>query len=132
MDIAVGTTRAICHRNICQSLTFLVNYFCHEGDWSFDTANIGVVYTKAELDQDNAENKVVPKEPETPGFEIPLEYILLETDCPYLTPHPHRGERNDSSYLPLVAEKIAEIKNIKVEDVILKTGENAKRCFNIK
>ena len=63
--------------------------------------------------------------------EIPLDYILLETDCPYLTPHPYRGERNDSSYLPLIAEKIAEIKNIEPEEVILRTGENAKRCFNI-
>ena len=63
--------------------------------------------------------------------ELPLEYILLETDCPYLAPHPHRGQRNDSSYLPLVAQKIAEIKNIKADDVILKTGENAKRCFGI-
>ncbi|MCL2096398.1 MAG: TatD family hydrolase [Oscillospiraceae bacterium] len=62
---------------------------------------------------------------------LPLEYILLETDCPYLTPHPHRGKRNDSSYLHLVAEKIAGIKNITKEEVIAKTGENAKRCFNI-
>ena len=63
--------------------------------------------------------------------EIPIEYIMLETDCPYLTPHPHRGERNDSSYLSLVAQKIAEIKNITPEEVIKKTGENAKRCFGI-
>jgi len=62
---------------------------------------------------------------------LPLDYILLETDCPYLTPHPYRNERNDSSYLPLIAKKIAEIKNITPEEVILKTGENAKRCFNI-
>ena len=64
--------------------------------------------------------------------ELPLDYILLETDCPYLTPHPYRGDRNDSSYLPLIAEKIAEIKNIEAEDVIFRTGENAKRCFNMK
>jgi len=63
--------------------------------------------------------------------ELPLEYILLETDCPYLAPHPHRGKRNDSGYLPLIAQKIAEIKNITADQVILKTGENARRCFNI-
>jgi TatD DNase family protein len=63
--------------------------------------------------------------------ELPLEYILLETDCPYLAPHPHRGKRNDSGYLPLIAEKIAEIKNITADRVILQTGENAKRCFNL-
>lgn len=63
--------------------------------------------------------------------ELPLDYILLETDCPYLAPHPHRGKRNNSSYLPVIARKIAEIKNIETEEVMLKTGENAKRCFNI-
>jgi len=63
---------------------------------------------------------------------LPIDYILLETDCPYLAPHPYRGERNDSSYLPLIAGAIADIKNMDVGDVILKTGENAKRCFNIK
>ena len=62
--------------------------------------------------------------------ELPLDYILLETDCPYLAPHPHRGERNDSRYLSLIARKIAEIKNITPEEVIGKTGENAERCFN--
>ena len=62
---------------------------------------------------------------------LPLEYILLETDCPYLTPHPYRGRRNDSSNLPLTAQKIAEIKNVAIEEVISKTGENAVRCFNI-
>ena len=63
---------------------------------------------------------------------LPIEYILLETDCPYLTPHPHRGERNDSSYLYLVAQRIAELKNISVDEVIRKTSENAKRCFGLK
>ena len=63
--------------------------------------------------------------------ELPLEYILLETDCPYLAPHPHRGERNNSGYLPLIAKKIAEIKNVDLDEIISKTGENAARCFNI-
>jgi len=63
--------------------------------------------------------------------EIPAEYILLETDCPYLAPHPHRGKRNDSGYLPLVAQRIAEIKNIEVGEIIAMTGENARRFFNI-
>lgn len=63
---------------------------------------------------------------------IPIEHIMLETDCPYLTPHPHRGERNDSGYIHLVAKRIAELKNISADEVIQKTGENAKRCFNLK
>jgi len=63
---------------------------------------------------------------------IPVEYILLETDCPYLTPHPHRGERNDSGYMYLVVKKIAELKNIAVDEAAQKTSENAKRCFGLK
>ena len=62
---------------------------------------------------------------------IPPDYIMLETDCPYLAPHPHRGKRNDSGYLPFIAQKIAEIKNIDVEKVIAVTTENAKRCFGV-
>ncbi|MCL1794907.1 MAG: TatD family hydrolase [Oscillospiraceae bacterium] len=63
--------------------------------------------------------------------ELPLECILLETDCPYLAPHPYRGRRNDSGYLPLIAKAVAELKNIGTEEVISKTGENAMRCFNM-
>jgi TatD DNase family protein len=60
---------------------------------------------------------------------IPTEHILLETDCPYLAPHPKRGERNDSRNLKLIAEKIAGIKNMDVREFITITGENAVRCF---
>lgn len=63
---------------------------------------------------------------------IPLEKILIETDCPYLTPVPHRGKRNDSSYLPYVIEKIAEIKDVTAEEVAYITMENTKRLFKIK
>ncbi len=62
----------------------------------------------------------------------PLDRILIETDCPYLTPEPHRGKRNDSTYLKFVIEKIAEIKNMSVEEIENITLENAKRCFNIE
>ena len=64
--------------------------------------------------------------------EIPLESIVIETDCPYLTPMPHRGKRNDSSYLVHIAEKIAEIKNISIEEVARITSKNAKDLFAIK
>ncbi|MEG0805872.1 MAG: TatD family hydrolase [Lachnospiraceae bacterium] len=60
---------------------------------------------------------------------IPMERILLETDCPYMAPEPHRGERNSSLYLPLIAEKIAELKGCCVEEVIEITKENARRLF---
>lgn len=61
--------------------------------------------------------------------EIPLERILLETDCPYMAPEPHRGERNDSSYIPYVVEKIAELKGVTPEEVERVTWENAMSLF---
>ena len=61
--------------------------------------------------------------------EIPLERILLETDCPYMAPEPHRGERNSSLFIPYVVEKIAEIKSISTEEVLQTTNANAKKLF---
>ena len=60
---------------------------------------------------------------------IPLERILLETDCPYMAPEPHRGTRNDSSNIPFVIAKIAELKGITAEEVERVTEENAVRLF---
>ena len=62
---------------------------------------------------------------------IPLERIMIETDCPYMAPTPHRGKRNHSGYVPRVAEKIAEIKGLSVEEVAAITMENGKRFFRI-
>ncbi len=63
--------------------------------------------------------------------DIPLENILLETDSPYLTPAPYRGKRNESSYIPFIAAKIAEIKGIEIEDVALQTTRNAEELFRL-
>jgi TatD DNase family protein len=60
---------------------------------------------------------------------IPLDKIVLETDAPYLTPVPHRGKRNNSHYLPIIAQKIAEIKHVTLEEVAEQTTENAKKMF---
>jgi len=60
---------------------------------------------------------------------LPLERLLLETDCPYMAPEPHRGERNDSSYLSLVSAKIAELKGVTQEEVERVTEENARKLF---
>ena len=57
---------------------------------------------------------------------------MIETDSPYMAPVPHRGERNNSSYVIHVAEKIAEIKNMTVEDVVAICNNNAKLFFNLK
>ena len=63
---------------------------------------------------------------------VPLDRLLIETDCPYLTPEPHRGKRNDSSYIRLVAEKIAEIRAIEFDEVAKVTTESAKKLFKIE
>jgi TatD DNase family protein len=62
---------------------------------------------------------------------IPLEKILIETDCPYLTPAPHRGKRNKPLYVKYVAEKIAEIKGVSFEKVAEQTTKNARELFGI-
>lgn len=62
---------------------------------------------------------------------VRFDRLLIETDCPYLAPEPKRGRRNDSSYIRLVAQKIAEIKGVSFEEAASITTENAKRLFNI-
>jgi len=61
----------------------------------------------------------------------PLEKILIETDCPYLTPVPHRGERNEPLYVKYVAEKIAALKEVNFEEVARQTTKNAKELFGL-
>ena len=63
--------------------------------------------------------------------EIPLESIVLETDCPYLAPTPFRGKRNSSLYLPYVVEAIAELKGISAEQVIEQTEKNARELYQL-
>lgn len=62
---------------------------------------------------------------------VPIEHILLETDCPYLTPVPHRGERNEPAFAALTAAKIAEIKRLPLAEVDRITTRNAERFFGI-
>ena len=62
---------------------------------------------------------------------IPLERIILETDSPYLTPVPHRGKRNESSYIPLIAEKLAEQTGISIEEIAETTTDNAYKLFGL-
>ncbi len=71
------------------------------------------------------------KKPKEVAQEIPLERLLIETDCPYLAPHPNRGKRNEPAYVKLVAEQIAELKGISLEEVETVTTENANKLFNI-
>lgn len=63
--------------------------------------------------------------------KVPLDRIVLETDAPYLTPVPYRGRRNESSYIPYIAEKIAQLKGVSVEEVARTTTNNAKTLFGL-
>jgi len=62
---------------------------------------------------------------------LPLDRILIETDCPYMAPEPHRGRRNDSRLVPLVAAKLAELRGLTAEEMGEISTENAKRLFRI-
>ena len=86
------------------------------GDWYVGIGGV-VTFRKASIGEDIK--------------RIPLDCILLETDAPYLTPVPHRGERNESAYIPLVAAFVARQKGISLEEVAAATTANAKRLFSI-
>ncbi|WP_163114159.1 TatD family hydrolase [Bacillus velezensis] len=71
------------------------------------------------------------KKPKEVAKEIPNDRLLIETDCPFLTPHPFRGKRNEPSYVKYVAEQLAELKGLTYEEIASITTENAKRLFRI-
>ena len=62
---------------------------------------------------------------------VPLDRLLLETDCPYMTPVPYRGKRNEPKYVNIVAEYIADLRGISKSDLVKVTDENTKRFYNI-
>lgn len=72
------------------------------------------------------------KRPKEVAAKIPLERILIETDCPYLTPHPFRGKRNESAYVKFVAEEMAQIHGLPYEELAKITANNARCLFNIR
>lgn len=84
------------------------------GDWMVGIGGV-VTFKKASIGRDIA--------------GIPLERILLETDSPYLTPVPHRGERNESAHIPLIASFIAQAKGTDIGEVAEATTENARKMF---
>lgn len=63
--------------------------------------------------------------------EIPIEKLVIETDCPYMAPAPYRGQRNEPIYTEEVAKKIAELKNMSYEDVVRITNENTRKVFKM-
>ena len=101
---------------------------CFSGDWEFAQKMIdkkfyisfsGIITFKKSTEL----REVVKK--------VPTEYILVETDAPYLTPEPFRGKKNEPAYVRKVAEKIAEIKGLTLEDVARVTTLNARRLFRL-
>jgi TatD DNase family protein len=64
--------------------------------------------------------------------EIPLDRLLLETDSPYLAPVPHRGKRNEPGFVRQVAERVAAVRGIPIDELIAATGENAGRVFRLQ
>lgn len=86
------------------------------GDWYIGVGGV-VTFKKASLAE------VVRR--------VPLERIVLETDAPYLTPVPFRGRRNESSYIPFIAAKVAELKGVSIEQVAEVTTSNARNLFEI-
>ena len=63
--------------------------------------------------------------------KIKLDNLLIETDSPYLTPEPNRGKRNESKFVWLVAQKLSELKNIEINNLIYNTNSNARNLFKI-
>lgn len=72
------------------------------------------------------------KQPKEVAKYVPLDKLLIETDAPFLTPHPHRGKRNEPAYVKLVAEEIAKLRDISYEEVAKATSDNALKIYNIK
>jgi TatD DNase family protein len=72
------------------------------------------------------------RQPKEVLANVPLDRLLIETDCPYLTPQPYRGKRNESGYVRYVAEAAAEIKGVSFEELAAVTYENAMKCFRME
>ena len=71
------------------------------------------------------------KQPKEVAQHVPLDKLIVETDAPYLTPHPYRGKRNEPAYVKLVAEQIAELRGISYEALAAATTQNAEKLFGL-
>ena len=72
------------------------------------------------------------KVPKKVAAAVPLDRLLLETDCPYMTPEPNRGKRNEPKYVAYVAKNIAALRGMDVADLVAATDENTKRFYKWK
>ena len=102
---------------------------CFSGDekFAFDCIEVGLLisYTGILTFKKSAALRDVAK-------KLSLDYVMLETDAPYLAPEPHRGKRNEPAYVPLIAETLAQVKGVTVEEVARATTANARRLFRLR
>jgi TatD DNase family protein len=101
---------------------------CYSGSWETAKKCLDMNFYISFGGPVTFKNARVPKEVLE---RVPMDRLLLETDAPYLTPHPHRGKRNESAYVRLVAETAAEIKGVSLEEIAKITSENGRRCLGI-
>jgi TatD DNase family protein len=102
---------------------------CFSGDLAFMEACLEINFHIGLGGPVTFKNAKLPKEI---AKNVPENRLLIETDCPYLAPHPYRGKRNETGYVHLVAKQIAELRGISYEQLAEKTMENGKRLFGIK
>lgn len=101
---------------------------CFGGDLSIMEASLELNFHIGLGGPVTFKNATLPKEI---AKEVPLDRLLIETDAPYLAPHPFRGKRNETGYVKRVAEEIADLRGCSVQEIAVATMENAKRLFGI-
>lgn len=101
---------------------------CFSGSWEMAQQCLKLGYYISLGGPVTFKNAVTPKEV---AKKLPIDRILIETDCPYLTPHPYRGKRNQPSYVGLIAQEIAAIRGIELTELAEQTTANGKKLFKI-
>ncbi|GAA3411789.1 TatD family hydrolase [Paenibacillus hodogayensis] len=101
---------------------------CYSGSWETAKLCLDMNFYISFGGPITFKNARQPKEVLT---QVPLDRLLIETDAPYLTPHPHRGKRNETGYVRLVAEAAAELKGVTLEEIAAITSDNATRLFGM-
>jgi TatD DNase family protein len=102
---------------------------CYSGSWETAKRCLDMNFYISFGGPVTFKNARIPKEVLA---NVPLDRLLIETDAPYLAPHPHRGKRNESAFVRLVAETAAEITGKSVDEIAKITTENAMKCFGIR
>ncbi len=102
---------------------------CYSGSYEMARRYVDLGFSISLAGPVTFKNAKVPKEVAT---HIGIDHLMIETDCPYLTPHPFRGKLNEPANVVYIAQEVAKLKNMEIEDVARITAFNAKRMFGIK